>query len=1369
MSAWNLRSFKKLGRKLAGLPDYAETKFDELLESFRGVPPDTFSQVLREELHFFEEQGRFHAGPDSEREGPPAAAKPENEDRPPQELAHRRQLVGLAFSGGGIRSATFNLGVLQALAHVGLLRAFHYLSTVSGGGYIGSWLVGWIHREQIDAVERELPREVEGQTEARRRRRHRRGSPITFLRQFSNYLTPKTGALSVDTWTAVATYVRNLVLNLTIVVLFLSVLLLLPRLLVAVDLPQSLGYHLFTFAGFLLLMAIAVVAQNYDSGRAVEGRHLTSTPAVLWFAAAPLFLAGVLASYGLSWLTREGTGSVGELSASIPGETEIWRWMAFAALTYFSFWLVALVVAFLRRRDRSQETTNWLWVLVPALVAGAGGGAALFGLFRGFVGTTGSSVVALIRQTIWGPPAVTLIFILTAVIHIGLMGRQFKEEHREWWSRLGGWLCILILAWAGLLVVVFYGPGLLRWLGTTLKGTAVVGWLLSTAAGIWAGRSPATGGRGSKRWVELVALVAPYVFVAGLVAALGVGIHKIHANVTGHSAERPASSEVSAWPSFEGGEEPREAEGYLEAISAELDVAGRSIDRDWRGLAGTVFLLLLVTVPLSLRVDINEFSMHLFYRNRLIRPYLGASRTRHPIPFTGFDPDDDFPLHDIYPTLPGGGGGSPYRGPLPILNTTVNLAAGEQLAWQERKANSFFFTPLHYGFDPGRFRGKEGRDERGEEARGERGEEGRGFRHIHRANKGKGITLGTAMAISGAAVNPNMGFHSSPALSFLLTVFNARLGWWMRNPAKRRGWDGRGPGFGLTALLSELTGTMGSESKFVNLADGGFFDNLGIYELVRRRCRFILACDAEADPHLEFAALGRAIRRCRSDFGIDIEIDVDPIRKDAATGFSRWHCAVGAIHYAEVDENAPKGTLVYLKASLTGDEPEDLQNYQRRFPDFPHESTADQWFGESQFESYRELGYHETVELFSAAGVEPRRRGGEDKEPSRLRSLAREMPREERNIETVFVELRQAWYPPSQRVEAAFTRHTKMLDEIFERLRGENELDFLDDEMYVEIEQWKRGRPVVPEKEGESAPEPAEKKTRKKLTDEQRRQGFYLCNSMIQLMENVYLDLDLEREWRHPDNRGWMNLFLHWSWSRTFRQTWSISASTYGARFQTFCQRRLGLEIGMVWAERLEVPEAPLEAGWAAIGKLRESRKILDLEDRLLDKLVENKAGEVYLLKVVVLKSRAAERLRAIPRFSPRPEEPEDNVVFEYTVGIASVWKTAKGRSISFLRIRDHLRRLGLGRASILRLIVDHGVEWHRVIDDAQLQQFYHRIDRARFGDLFKSVLNEYHKARHPRSWMAEVDESLAAEKVKEKEKKRKEKQKGEGKGKRKA
>jgi predicted acylesterase/phospholipase RssA len=151
-----------------------------------------FQEVLDAERALLRDLARDGAGP------------PERDEPAPEP----QEFLGLAFSGGGIRSATFNLGVLQALAELRLLKDFDYLSTVSGGGYIGSWLSAWIHRAGVDTVERALSIRDHPSEEPKE---------VTFLRSYSNYLTPRTGIFSTDTLAAVATYLRNLILNLSIV------------------------------------------------------------------------------------------------------------------------------------------------------------------------------------------------------------------------------------------------------------------------------------------------------------------------------------------------------------------------------------------------------------------------------------------------------------------------------------------------------------------------------------------------------------------------------------------------------------------------------------------------------------------------------------------------------------------------------------------------------------------------------------------------------------------------------------------------------------------------------------------------------------------------------------------------------------------------------------------------------------------------------------------------------------------------------------------------------------------------------------------------------------------------------------------------
>jgi hypothetical protein len=131
---------------------------------------------------------------------------------------------------------------------------------------------------------------------------------------------------------------------------------------------------------------------------------------------------------------------------------------------------------------------------------------------------------------------------------------------------------------------------------------------------------------------------------------------------------------------------------------------------------------------------------------------------------------------------------------------------------------------------------------------------------------------------------------------------------------------------------------------------------MGLYELVRRKCRHIVLCDAEEDENSSCNGLANAIRRCRIDFGVEIVLVVDPItQKDDKTKYSKQHLVKGTIWYPGDQE--PSGTIVYIKTALTGDESVDIREYFIDNPAFPQQSTADQFFDESQFESYRKLGY----------------------------------------------------------------------------------------------------------------------------------------------------------------------------------------------------------------------------------------------------------------------------------------------------------------------------------------------------------------------------------------------------------------------------
>jgi hypothetical protein len=159
------------------------------------------------------------------------------------------------------------------------------------------------------------------------------------------------------------------------------------------------------------------------------------------------------------------------------------------------------------------------------------------------------------------------------------------------------------------------------------------------------------------------------------------------------------------------------------------------------------------------------------------------------------------------------------------------------------------------------------------------------------------------------------------------------------------------------------------KNDYVYLSDGGHFENLGLYEMVLRRCRRIVVSDAGCDPKCALEDLGNAIRKIRIDLGIRIEIESEFKICSRKPYSPSKYCAIGTIHYGDVDRNIDgtrvlPGRLLYIKPAIAGDEPKDVYNYKEESLLFPHEPTSDQWFSESQFESYRALGKHILAQIW---------------------------------------------------------------------------------------------------------------------------------------------------------------------------------------------------------------------------------------------------------------------------------------------------------------------------------------------------------------------------------------------------------------------
>lgn len=327
-------------------------------------------------------------------------------------------------------------------------------------------------------------------------------------------------------------------------------------------------------------------------------------------------------------------------------------------------------------------------------------------------------------------------------------------------------------------------------------------------------------------------------------------------------------------------------------------------------------------------IDPNSTSLHGFYRDRLSAAYLMRQRNDGSVDPAG---GDRLQLGQL-------GDSSPYH----LINGTINLQASQDRALLGREADFFLFSKHFVGSRSTGYAETEA---------------------IERLEPR--LNLGTAMAISGAAAAPNMGTSTFKPMVFLLTLLNVRLGFWLPNPALTRHWAG---GFiprpGPVLLLKELFSKMTARSTYVNISDGGHIENLGVYELLRRRCKCIIVVDAERDEELRCGGLATVIRYAQIDMGIKITIDLSPIqcrgrKRRGGRPASERHWAVGLIEYGEDEKGDQQiGHLLYIKSSLAGHENVYVTAYADGHQEFPHESTADQFFDEEQFEAYRALGRH---------------------------------------------------------------------------------------------------------------------------------------------------------------------------------------------------------------------------------------------------------------------------------------------------------------------------------------------------------------------------------------------------------------------------
>ena len=925
------------------------------------------------------------------------------------------EATALCLSGGGIRSAAFCLGVVQGLARMGVLKQFHYLSTVSGGGYIGGYLSARLRALDwnADALQQEL--------------KQGGNAPwLTRLRQSGNFLTPQLGLFSLDTWTGLTLYTRNLLLTWASLLPWMLLLVLgfiLYRTLISV---AGTAYWLAGFASFIGAAGLAVSTYWLCAG--MPSHHAGAAAPPAWpTRPAPGRVAAVALLWPMLIPFAFGTWKDVGMQVPVPRLMEnfgpVGLGVVYAVIVYAAF-----IVAWRRAPAtiKPRYASNW-WTWLLATLFSAVLTALGPWLLQTYVSQDGRVEVLAVL----GPAWLALAMVIHAGTYMGLRRNApatTAELDREWTARMSARIQLLsvAIALAGFPILALpdfvIPPGNVGW--TSGEWRSLLTPLLSGPAVAWLGHQAFTrmsalneldaGWRDKAMDLGLALLAGVFLaFMLAISSALlqSYVLGPLQQGIMGLVQAPPAPTCTAA---------PDPARWCL----TNFYCSGSALPApapSCRPTPHSVPILLMLGLQVGLAVlllaaarilciDNNRFTLHAIYRNRLVRGFLGPARDpqnpatrRNPEPVTGFDPNDDLRLAALDPHEAEGKVGGKPRPLFPVINIAVNVTRTSNPLWAERKALSFTATPLHCGYylplaepqpataPPATYVAT------------------RHFNHSLRGEtdttpkEQQGLGLGTAITISGAAASPNSGYHSRPATAFLMTLFNVRLGLWAPNtyqpthapdhtPGSVAAWLGkaaratlglrastsRRPALeGLTpaeqrlALLNDLSGNSSIDGHAIYLSDGGHFDNLGLYEMLRRRCTRIVVVDAAHDPDCSFADLGQSLRKAAIDLGATVSITATHIgpRKPGAENPHLLGFAVGTIDYPATDAApAAKGELLYIKPTWLADLPMDVRAYGAAEKDFPQQPTSDQWFSESQFESYRSLGTHQLEALALETG-----------------------------------------------------------------------------------------------------------------------------------------------------------------------------------------------------------------------------------------------------------------------------------------------------------------------------------------------------------------------------------------------------------------
>lgn len=838
------------------------------------------------------------------------------ERRAKAEITGNPPHVGFALSGGGIRSATFCLGIFQALARLNRIREIDYLSTISGGGYFGAFLGRLFTRNNMnhDAVKERLL-VVDKSAQAGFTHKY---PEIPWLRENGRYLSPNGGG---DFILALSMMLRNWIATLVVMASFvLSGLLLIHWI--------ELGY--IDKLGKTTYPALQVLFENRVPA---DGSHWWWSN--WWLLSLASLLLLTIPPGWAYWCVTEGEWKQ-KLKDSFQHGKPLWISP-----------IVGLILATLLAVAACNFYPNIydLGILGVTIAAWLYLGYSIYQVppydsetdqAKDSKDKDGDKKDKFIFQddharhwlTVALRFGLAMTVALLALYLIDSLGKSlFLNIRRDGFANFYTYLSGSVIAGSG--AITMFIDRITAWLTAKFKlqpSALPLTWLA---------------------WIAAVLLIGTLlVSLDALSYGLLWGFPDLKASVN-------QALEIQ-W-------------SYGALITAIFFGFSWIFGRNWSFL--------------------NRSSLHSLYSSRLARAYLGASNPkRHKeknaelAAVVDVVPDDDISMSSYYGAMEASGA------PLHLINVTVNETVGgtSQVQRQDRKGFGLCIGPA--GFCLG--------------STEERILEQQFFlnmnNHPPSENDFERLSLGQWTAISGAAFSTGMGKQSSIGLSLLTGYFNLRLGYWW----DARGWlkDGsRKTPLSLLAkffawvfpaqgyLLNEYLGRFYGPTKSLwNLSDGGHFENLGAYELIRREVPIIFVVDAEADPKYEFEGLGNLVRKARIDFGAEITFfteeqlqaltppvpteifgTLESLRKAAI--YSSAYASIAEITFPSHPEKEPL-RLVYIKAVIKGDEPLDIRNYHAGNKDFPQQTTADQFFDEAQWESYRKLGEYIGELVFEGYG-----------------------------------------------------------------------------------------------------------------------------------------------------------------------------------------------------------------------------------------------------------------------------------------------------------------------------------------------------------------------------------------------------------------